>query len=140
MGGLVHAADKPNVAGGLKLTLKPVKATAASSGEIALQGVFENVGTQPLAMTFWWHRSMRITDEKGKTMTPGKGPVLPCGAAEMLTAIAPGQRHERAEPLLCTQCAGVQQPVGWSYQLPTGKYRVVLVYENPPRHGYQPNA
>jgi hypothetical protein len=121
------------------VTLKASKTAFPTSADVQLTGVFENVGPRPLAMTFWWNRSMRITDAAGKTLVPGAGPVLPCGAAETPHLLAPGARHERTEPLGCTQCAGLSRAVGWSYTLPAGRYRIVLIYENPAPHGHWPN-
>ena len=49
-----------------------------------------NDGAVPLALTFWWNRSMRVVDAAGDVVKPGAGPVLPCGVAEdwQLLAVA----------------------------------------------------
>jgi hypothetical protein len=66
--------------------------------------------------------------------------VLPCGVAEDWLVLAPGESHERAEPLGCTQPAGRSERIGWSYALAPGRYGVALVYESPPAHGFMQSA
>jgi hypothetical protein len=70
----------------------------------------------------------------------GPGPVLPCGVAEDLEVVAPGASFERVESLGCTQPAGRSERIGWSYDLAPGTYRVTLIYEAPPAHGFTQHA
>jgi hypothetical protein len=119
----------------LRITLGPGESLRAGT-PMALRSTFANTGETPVALTFWWTRSLRITDAAGLAVPPGPGPVLPCGAAEEWTVLAPGQCLERDEPLGCTQPAGVVTLVGWSYALAAGRYRVVLIFEQPPPHGF----
>lgn len=107
---------------------------------IELTAAYHNTGSAPLALAFWWQRSMRVRDAAGRVVAPGPGPVLPCGVAEDLTLVAPGERHERTEPLACTQPAGAPERVGWSYALAPGEYGVALVFESPPAHGFTQHA
>src|SRR5580700_7032930 len=101
-----------------------------------LKSVFTNKGTSPLALTFWWNRSMRVVDAQGNVVAPGPGSVLPCGVKEPWLVLEPGGRVERDEPLACTQPAGRVERIGWSYELAPGSYRVTLVFEAPPKHGF----
>lgn len=103
---------------------------------LALRGTYTNVGQRPLALTFWWNRRLRVTDASGGVVAPGPGPTLPCGAGEEWELLEPGQRHERDEPLGCTQPAGRPEAIGWSYALAPGTYRVALIFEAPPPHGF----
>jgi len=119
-----------NTANGLRVSLKPGKGPFKTGNDVELTGVFENVGKVPFSLTFWWNRFMRITDANGKVVLSGPGPVAPCGIKES---------HERKEPLGCTQPAGLEIKVGWDYDLKPGKYRIALVFENPPAHGFEPN-
>jgi len=107
---------------------------------IELTATYHNTGATPLALAFWWQRSMRVRDAEGREVAPGPGPVLPCGVPEDLTILAPGERHTRAEPLGCTQPAGATQRIGWSYALAPGVYDVVLVFTAPPEHGFSQHA
>lgn len=104
--------------------------------DFALSAIYRNTGTVPLALTFWWNRSMRIVDAQGRVVNPGPGPVLPCGAGESWLTLMPGEQHERAEPLACTQPAGQSAAIGWSYRLRPGSYGITLVFEAPPAHGF----
>ncbi len=102
-----------------------------------LRSTFHNAGAEPVALTFWWNRRLVVRDVNGHLVKPGPGPVLPCGAAEDWTVLEPGASHEREEPLACTQPAGHTEDIGWSYEaLAAGEYRVSLVYEAPPTHGF----
>jgi hypothetical protein len=105
-----------------------------------LKSVYRNAGKEPLALTFWWNRSMRVTDAQGRVVEPGPGPVLPCGVREEWLLLEPGASVERDEPLGCTQPAGRSEKIGWSYELAPGTYRVVLVHEAPPKHGFTQSA
>lgn len=96
-----------------------------------LVSTFTNTGAAPVALTFWWNRRLVVRGAQ-----PGPGPVLPCGAAEDWTVLQPGQAHEREEPFACTQPAGRAEPIGWSYALGPGTWRVRLVYEALPAHGF----
>ena len=73
-------------------------------------------------------------------VAPGPGSVLPCGVAEDLTILGPGERHARVEPLACTQPAGRTERIGWSYALAQGTYTVALVLAAPPAHGFSQHA
>lgn len=98
---------------------------------------FHNSGAAPVALTFWWNRRLVVRDVNGHLVKPGPGPVLPCGAAEDWTVIEPGASFEREESLACTQPAGRTEAIGWSYDaLAAGAYRVSLIYEAPPAHGF----
>lgn len=107
-----------------------------STEPLELRATFRNTGEASLALAFWWNRTMRVTDGSGRVIAPGPGPVLPCGVEEEWTVLAPGAHHQRDEPLACTQPAGVELPIGWSYDLPPGRYTVVLIYEQPAAHGF----
>ena len=110
---------------------------AGAPGErTRLRARYHNAGTEPLALTFWWNRVMQVRDADGRLVSPGPGPVLPCGAMETWEVLAPGESVDRDEPLLCTQPAGLAAPVGWAYALGPGRWRVVLVYESPAPHGF----
>ena len=97
---------------------------------------YENLGTAPLALTFWWNRTLRVTDDHGRACAPTTGPELPCGAGEMWTVLAPGEVVEHEQPLACTQPAGRSERIGWRYQLDPGVWRATLVHEAPPAHGF----
>lgn len=131
---LIYSADV------LEIALRAPRAAFRADESIALTGVYHNTGDEPLALAFWWQRSMRVRDAAGRVVAPGAGPVLPCGVAEELTILGPGEREERAEPLACTQPAGAPAGVGWSYALAPGEYGVVLVYAAPPAHGFTQHA
>jgi hypothetical protein len=107
---------------------------------IALRATYTNVGQTPLALTFWWNRRARVTDAQGRVVAPGPGPVLPCGVGEEWVVLEPGQKHERDEPLACTQPAGRAEAIGWTHALAPGTYRVTLVFESPPPHGFSQAA
>lgn len=96
---------------------------------------YTNRGVEPVALTFWWNRRLRVVGAQG-VIEPGKGPVLPCGAGEDWRVLAPGERHDEVQTLACTQPAGRPEPIGWSYALAPGTYRVTLVFEAPPAHGF----
>jgi hypothetical protein len=102
----------------------------------ALRAIYTNRGTHAVALTFWWNRRMRVARADGTEIAAGKGPVLPCGVGEDWQVLQPGESYERDEPLQCTQPAGTAKDVGWSFDLPRGTYRVTLVYESPPPHGF----
>jgi hypothetical protein len=105
-----------------------------------LSSTFTNDGDAPVALAFWWNRTLRVVDAAGQLVAPGPGPVLPCGVAEDLEVVAPGASFERAESLGCTQPAGRSERIGWSYDLAPGTYRVTLIYEAPPSHGFTQHA
>ena len=104
--------------------------------DLALSAIYTNTSRQPLALAFWWNRSMRIVDAQGQTVTPGPGPVLPCGVSERWQILMPGHKYQRTEPLSCTQPAGNKAAIGWSYKLTPGTYGITLVFEAPPAHGF----
>ena len=104
--------------------------------DLALSAIYSNTGRTPIALAFWWNRSMRIVDAAGETLVPGPGPVLPCGVAESWQIVMPGRSLQRSEPLSCTQPAGQAARVGWSYMLAPGTYGITLVFEAPPAHGF----
>jgi hypothetical protein len=102
---------------------------------------FHNTGPAPLALSLWWTRRLIVADAVGQVVPPGPGPVLPCGAPEELTVLAPGAVHEERQPLVCTQPAGGPLDVGWSHAgLQPGRSTVSLVFEMPPRHGFVQHA
>lgn len=117
----------------------PVERSRAGEN-IELTAVYRNTGTAPLALAFWWQRTMVVRDAAGQVVAPGPGSVLPCGAAEDLTILGPGEQYERTEPLACTQPAGRSERIGWSYALAPGEYSVVLTLEAPPAHGFSQHA
>lgn len=104
--------------------------------DLALSAIYTNTSPQPLALAFWWNRSMRIVDSAGNVVTPGPGPVLPCGVAERWQVLMPGHKYQRSEPLSCTQPAGQTATIGWSYNLTPGEWGITLVLESPPAHGF----
>lgn len=104
--------------------------------DLALSAIYTNRSRAPLALTFWWNRTMRVLDDQGRLVTPGPGPVLPCGVAEGWQVLMPGRSYQRSEPLQCTQPAGRSESIGWSYKLTPGTWRITLVYEAPPAHGF----
>ena len=104
--------------------------------DLALSAIYRNTGRAPLALAFWWNRTMRIVDAAGHTLAPGPGPVLPCGVAERWQIVMPGRTLQRSEPTSCTQPAGQSARIGWSYALVAGIYRITLVLEAPPAHGF----
>jgi hypothetical protein len=104
--------------------------------DLALSAIYTNTSRQPLALAFWWNRTMRVVDAAGRVIAPGPGPVLPCGVAEHWQVLMPGHRHQRSEPLSCTQPAGQAASIGWAYKLAPGTYGITLVFEAPPAHGF----
>lgn len=107
------------------------------NGADGLVSTFTNTSTSTLALTFWWNRFLKVTNASGVVVEPGKGPVLPCGAGEDWLLLEPGASTSRPETMACTQPAGADGDIGWSYEsLPTGRYSVVLVYRAPPWHGF----
>lgn len=137
----VHATDAVEatnlqVQNGLKVTLASAKEKYATAEAVRLTSTFENVGKEEFSLTFWWNRRLRIVDAQGHIVPPAKGPELPCGLAETPTSLAPGKMTSRTEPLGCTQPQGAPQAVGWSYKLKPGKYKIALLFEDPPTHGY----
>lgn len=124
---------------GLKVTLAAASTRVKTDQDLQLSSVFENVGTTRLPLTFWWNRRLRVTDAAGNVVAPGPGPVLPCGVAETAVPLEPGKSLERKEHFGCTQPAGCDRTVGWSYHLAPGTYRIVLIYESPMPHGYDHN-
>ncbi len=107
-----------------------------ADGQPELKATFINDGATPLALTFWWNRTLEVRDATGALVTPGPGPVAPCGAAEDWTVLPPGGRHERPDGFACTQPAGESERVGWAYTLSPGTYRARFVYQAPPPHGF----
>lgn len=124
----------------LQIHLSSPRASYRVGEAITLAATYHNTGAAPLALAFWWQRSMRVRDAAGREVAPGPGPVLPCGVAEDLTILGPDERYERAEPLACTQPAGPTARIGWSYALTPGEYGVVLVLAAPPAHGFTQHA
>jgi hypothetical protein len=124
------------VATTLTITLAVDRPIWRQDESITFTGTYANVGDAPLALTFWWNRLLRVTDAQGHVVAPGPGPVLPCGAAEDWTGLKPGERLDRIEPLGCTQPAGQRKAIGWSYVLAPGRYKVRLICEWPPAHGF----
>lgn len=118
------------------LAIDLVPPARSSAKDFALSAIYTNTGTAPLALTFWWNRSLRIVDRDGRLVSPGPGPVLPCGVVESWRIVMPGGRLQRAEPLACTQPAGQSATIGWSYALSPGMYWITLVLEAPPSHGF----
>lgn len=104
--------------------------------DLVLSAIYQNTSRQPLALAFWWNRRLRIVDADGRIVTPGPGPVQPCGIAERWHILMPGQRYQRPEPLTCTQPAGQAATIGWSYSLSPGTYGFTLLFEAPPAHGF----
>lgn len=101
-----------------------------------LISAWTNDGSAPVALAFWWNRRLVVADQHGAVVAPGPGPVLPCGVAEEWTVVEPGASFERDESLACTQPAGRTEAIGWSYDLATGTWKVSLVWESPPAHGF----
>ncbi len=124
----------------LAIELRAARPRFRAGEEIGAVATYRNTGTEPLALAFWWNRSFRVLDAAGKVVTPGPGPVLPCGIREEWTILAPGESFERAEGLACTQPAGRSESIGWSYALAPGAYRLTFVFESPPAHGFTQSA
>lgn len=124
----------------LTIELKARVDQAAANELPAFTGVYTNRGSKPLALTFWWNRNMRVVDAGGRVVAPGPGPVLPCGVGEEWVLLDPGASIERVEPMGCTQPAGRSERIGWSYELAPGTYRVALVFEAPPGHGFSQSS
>lgn len=124
----------------LEISLHGPSRTHRAGETVELTATYHNTGSAPLALAFWWQRSMQVRDAAGRVVAPGPGPVLPCGVAEDLTLVAPGEAHERTEPMACTQPAGAPAQVGWAYALTPGEYTVTLVFESPPAHGFTQHA
>lgn len=116
----------------IELRLDP----AAPEHDPALRATYANGGNTPLALAFWWNRSLKVIDASGNVVAPGRGPELPCGAMEEWTVLEPGEQLVRSEALACTQPAGQSADIGWSYALGPGTYRVQLQFEAPPKHGF----
>lgn len=118
------------------LAIELVSKGRCSVKELTLSAIYTNTTPKPLALAFWWNRSMRIVDAQGRLVTPGPGPVLPCGIVERWQILMPGHSYQRSEPLSCTQPAGKSAAIGWSYKLSPGTYGITLVFEAPPAHGF----
>lgn len=113
-------------------SLEPTPADA-----VLLRVRYTNQGDAPLALAFWWTRTLRVVDDSGRVIAPAAGPERPCGAGEEWTVLAPGESFEREEPLACTQPFGRSEAIGWSYaQLDAGLYTVTLTMRAPPAHGF----
>lgn len=119
----------------LTIDLRSAKPGFRNAREIELKAKYTNIGAEPISLTFWWNRRMRIVDSNGATLAPGSGPVLPCGIREELTVLKPGESFERDEFVGCTQPAGESRAIGWSYALAAGIWKVTLLFEFPPAHG-----
>lgn len=124
----------------LEIKLRSARDRYGAKDELALTATYANTGDTPLALAFWWHRTMRVRDAANRVIEPGPGPELPCGVAETLEILAPGATFSRAEPLGCTQPAGQAARIGWSYTLAPGSYRIALIFEAPPAHGFTQHA
>ncbi len=135
-----NAENAPNAqaTNGLKVVLSSARGKYGTNEQVELRSTFENIGKVPLWLTFWWNRHLRITDLQGKLVAPAKGPELPSGLAEKPALLGPGEKLSRGEPLACTQPLGAKEQVGWSYKLKPGTYRIALIFEAPPPHGYHP--
>lgn len=118
------------------LAIELVSKPRCAVKDLRLSAIYTNTGRAPLALAFWWNRSLRILDAAGQIVPPGPGPVLPCGVAESWQIVMPGRSIQRLEPLVCTQPAGQAATIGWSYRLTPGRYRLTLVFEAPPSHGF----
>jgi hypothetical protein len=119
----------------LSIELRAAKPVFRNAQEIELKALYTNKGSTPLSLTFWWNRRMRVVDSSGATITPGAGPVLPCGVREDVVVLKPGESLDRDEYVGCTQPAGDSRPVGWSYALGAGVWKVTLLFAFPPAHG-----
>jgi hypothetical protein len=126
--------------GMLKIELHCARDRYREGEDPELRAAYTNLGDGPLALAFWWHRTLRVRDHAGRLVVPGPGRELPCGVPELLEVLPPGTTHERVEVLACTQPAGHPAHVGWSYALAPGSYRLSLVFEAPPAHGFTQHA
>lgn len=105
--------------------------------DLLLHVRYTNTGDAPLALTFWWTRTLRVVDDSGRVIAPSAGPELPCGVNEDWTVLAPGETIDRDEPLACTQPAGRSEVIGWSYgDVEAGNYSVTMVMRAPAAHGF----
>jgi len=133
------ASSGAQIQNGLKIVLTSAKEKFNVGEEVLLDSVFENVGEKEISLTFWWDRKLIVRDLEGNAIAPGKGPELPCGIPEIPEVLLPGKTVSRQEPLACTQPSGVSQSIGWSYDLGPGTYKIALILESPPAHGYGVN-
>jgi hypothetical protein len=120
----------------LEIQLRAEPARYRAGDAVTLAATYLNTGESTLALTFWWNRTMRVVDASDRVVAAGPGPVLPCGVGEEQTLLEPGGRFDRPEPLGCTQPAGARERIGWSYALAAGVYRITLIFEAPPAHGF----
>src|SRR5882724_1131197 len=100
---------------GLSIELRSAAPRSAHQEALQVTAKYTNTGDKPISLTFWWNRRLRIVDASGATVTPGPGPVLPCGIRESLTVLKPGESFERDEFVGCTQPAGETRSIGWGY-------------------------
>ena len=128
-----------DTANGLRVSLRAINSACDRAENATLVSTFEEVGDQPISLTFWWNRFLRITERDGRFIAAGPGPELPCGVKEMPVQLQAGVRHERSEPLACTQPSGLGKRVGWQYTLKPALYRISLLFANTSAHGYAPN-
>lgn len=91
-----------------------------------------------LHLGFWWNVRLLVLAGDGGIIQPHGGPQLPCGSAERAQELHPGAPFTRDQYLMCTQPAGNEISIGWSYpELEKGTNAIIyLVYENPPPTGY----
>lgn len=120
----------------LSITLQVLKPELVEGEPLELRATYRNEGAEPLGVPLWWTQRLRIADASGAELAPGPGPVLPCGIPERVQVLDPGASLVTDVPFACTQPAGQPLGIGWSYQLEPGRYRVTLIYEFPPRHGF----
>jgi hypothetical protein len=139
--GLDLKTGKPSLAAtgpvnGLEVQLIHDSKTTFKTGEtFTLNSTFKNVGKKPFSIKFWWTRSMQITELSGNIIKPGPGPKRPTGFAENETILKPGATVQQSQYAACTQPAGSKKPIGWSYQLKPGTYRISMIIDSAPAHG-----
>jgi hypothetical protein len=93
-----------------------------------------------ICLRHWWVDRLLVVDtERNAVVQPLMGPRLPCGGGEQVKLLWPGAECSEEKPFSCTQPAMQDTLVGWDLNgacEPGREYRIYLVHESPPSHGY----